>query len=186
MSNHWRDKHLRLYLDGSGRDDMYICVACDTGSMHKNTVQGHLNGLSHRTILKRERLIDRVSILGMGFDAFKIMREIEYLGLLHWRQDIKAQLFDYIITDNHAGAGVLLSIEKKLQRYTKLEETSLLELAVWKASCLWFDGSRSFSTMQEILDQWAMDESFDAVAYKAERRFTGNIAVIMRGVLEYL
>lgn len=78
-----------------------------------------------------------------------------------------------------------LSIEQ-LEKYCKLEKISLLELAVWRASCLWFDGSRSFDTMQDILDQWAMDESFDPVAYKAERRFTSSVAVIMRGVLQYL
>lgn len=54
-----------------------------------------------------------------------------------------------------------------MKKYEKLEETSLLELAAWKASCLWFDGSLNFHTMQDILDQWAMDDNFDPVAYKA-------------------
>ena len=44
----------------------------------------------------------------------------------------------------------------------------------------------NFYTMQDILDQWAMDESFDLVAYKAERRFTGSVAVIMKGVIPFL
>ena len=57
---------------------------------------------------------------------------------------------------------------------------------MWKASCSWFDGSQNFHTMQDILDQWTMDSRFDPTAYKAERRFTGNVAVIMRGVLGYL
>eukprot|EP00579_Thalassiosira_antarctica_P022045 CAMPEP_0201986592 /NCGR_PEP_ID=MMETSP0904-20121228/91241_1 /ASSEMBLY_ACC=CAM_ASM_000553 /TAXON_ID=420261 /ORGANISM="Thalassiosira antarctica, Strain CCMP982" /LENGTH=59 /DNA_ID=CAMNT_0048540639 /DNA_START=274 /DNA_END=453 /DNA_ORIENTATION=- len=40
--------------------------------------------------------------------------------------------------------------------------------------------------MQDILDRWAMDEIFDPVAYKAERRFTGSVAVIMEGVIKFL
>ena len=59
------------------------------------------------------------------------------------------------------------SIQQLMKKYEKLEETSLLELAAWKASCLWFDGSLNFHTMQDILDQWAMDDNFDPVAYKA-------------------
>ena len=44
----------------------------------------------------------------------------------------------------------------------------------------------SFHTMQGILDRWAIDESFDPVAYKAERRFTGSVAVITKGVIKFL
>ena len=40
--------------------------------------------------------------------------------------------------------------------------------------------------MQEILDQWTIDETFDPVAYKAERRYDGNVVVIMKLVIEYL
>ena len=82
--------------------------------------------------------------------------------------------------------GVPASITQQLDKYTKMEKTSLLELAVWRASCLWFDGSRNFDTMQDILDTWAMDESFDPTAYKNERRFTSNVAVIVQGVIQYL
>ena len=68
------------------------------------------------------------------------------------------------------------SIEELLKKYNKLERISLLELAVWKASCLWFDGSdMNFHSMQDILDQWAMDETFDPARYKANRRFTSNV-----------
>ena len=31
-----------------------------------------------------------------------------------------------------------------------------------------------------------MDESFDPTAYKNERRFTSNVAVIVQGVIQYL
>ena len=98
---------------------------------------------------------------------------------------MKAELYDHIFTNQQVKVeNIPSSIKQQLKKYTKLEKTSLLELAVWKASCLWFDGSMSFHTMQGILDQCAMEESFDPVAYKAERRFTGSVAV--RVVIRFL
>ena len=38
--------------DGSDRDDMYICVICPTGSMHKKTIQSHLDRGKHHERLK--------------------------------------------------------------------------------------------------------------------------------------
>ena len=101
---------------------------------------------------------------------------------------MKELLFDHIFT-NQAHAcenGIPSPIQQQLMKYTMLEKTSLLELAVWKASCLWFDDSMHFYTMQDILDRWAMYESFDPVAYKADRRFTISIAVIVKGVIQFL
>ena len=99
---------------------------------------------------------------------------------------MKAELYDYIFTTQQVVGELPSLIKQQLEKYTKLEKTSLLELAVWKASCLWFDGSMDFHTMQDILDQWAMDEIFDPAAYKVERRFTASVAVIMKGVIKFL
>lgn len=98
---------------------------------------------------------------------------------------MKELLYDHVFM-NARRPEDLSSIEKQLHRYLLLEKTSLLEQAVWRASCLWFDGSGSFNTMQDIIDQWAMDGSFDPTAYKNERRFTSSVAVIMRGVIQFL
>jgi hypothetical protein len=96
---------------------------------------------------------------------------------------MKELLYDHVFT-NRGRSEDLSSIEMQLHRYLMLEKTSLLEHAVW--SCLWFDGSGSFHTMQDILDQWAMDGNFDPTAYKNERRFTSSVAVIMRGAIQFL
>ena len=165
-----------LRLDGSGRNDMFICMICRTGSMHNKTLQGHFNGHGHKAAVRQEPLII-TNIL---------QRQIDSLGLPRWRRDIKVDLFDYVFASGNDTTGVPASITQQLDKYTKMEKTSLLELAVWRASCLWFDGSRNFDTMQNILDTWAMDESFDPTAYKNERRFTSNVAVIVRGVIQYL
>ena len=180
------DPYLRL--DDSGRGDMFKCVICNTGSMHYNCLQSHLNGWYHTRALRDECFKNRSAAV----DGSCIKDQIARLGLAQWRQHAKAELFDYIFSPGNQvcrvvdGGGVPSSITRLVKKYMNLEKTSLLELAVWKASCLSFDDSLSFHTMQDILDQWAMDANFDPVAYKAERRFTGNIAVIVRGVMEYI
>ena len=180
------DPHIRH--DGSDRDDMFICLICRTGSMHRNQLQSHLDGFSHRQSLRDECLKDRAKRV----DGALIMYQIESLGLpLKWTRHIKAELCNYIFDSGLDVSRVIdgsipSSLQRLMKKYKKLEETSLLELASWKASCLWFDGSLNFHTMQDILDQWAMDENFDPVAYKAERRFTRDVSVIVRGVMAYL
>ena len=189
----------RQYLrhDGSGRNDMFICMICRTGSMHNKTLQGHFNGHGHRVAVRQECLKTRADEIDCPLplrysspsgDVITniVQRRIDSLGLPRWRRDIKVDLFDYVFASGNHTAGVPASITQQLDKYTKMEKTSLLELAVWRASCLWFDGSRNFDTMQDILDTWAMDESFDPTAYKNERRFTSNVAVIVRGVIQYL
>ena len=121
----------------------------------------------------------------MKFDG-DFMRQIKGLGLPRWRLHLKEELCDAMFVPGNLSGSVPSSIKGLMKKYKKLEETSLLELAAWKASCLWFDGSLNFHTMQDILDQWAMDDNFDPVAYKAERRFTSNVSVIVRGVMAIL
>ena len=166
-------------MSGSG----FICVQCNTGKMNQNGTEKHVNGQKHQKKLRYERWKNRVShVTGRQDQVTKTDR----LGLVRWRQHMKELLFDYIFTTHAYACADASPIQRQLMKYTMLEKTSLLELAVWKASCLWFDSSTSFHTMQGILDQCAMEESFDPVAYKAERRFTVSIAIIMRGVIMFL
>ena len=183
-----------LQKEPSTRHGMFVCVLCNTGNMNRKNANSHLRGLTHRLAVNREqfnaRLKQRAVHANKKMDCplFGCIRpKMDTLGLPRWRHHIKAELCDYILIDNRGDVDdVPPSIERLLQRYTKYEKTSLLELAVWKASCLWFDESQTFPTMQDISDQWAMDENFDPNAYKKKRRFAGNVAVIMRGVVEYL
>lgn len=101
-----------------------------------------------------------------------------------WKRHVKSELLDYVLQNKPDG--FIATVKAQVEEYARLEKTSLLELAIWRASCLHFDGSRNFHTMQDILDQWALNESFDPTEYKFERRFTGCVAVIMRSVISFL
>ena len=172
---------------------MFRCVLCRTGCMNRKNANKHVRGHGHRNASQKREFSERLNKRALNANETltslsrrQVKPKLEWLGLPRWRYHIKAELCDYILTDKWTDNGVPPSVDKLLETYTKYERTSLLELAVWKASCLWFDGSQNFHTMQDILDQWTMDSRFDPTAYKAERRFTGNVAVIMRGVLDYL
>lgn len=68
-----------------------------------------------------------------------------------------------------------------------MERVFVLELAVWRASCLQFD--TKFAAMQEVLDYESAnstDGSFDAHAYKAERRVRSGADAIVREVIPFL
>ena len=67
-----------------------------------------------------------------------------------------------------------------------METASLMELVAWKVNCLVLDDSGHFDSMQEIVDQWALDDSFDPVEYKRQRRLPGNVGVILVGVTAFL
>jgi len=176
-------RYLRL-LDESGRKDMFVCVLCNTGSMQRKNAEMHLNGSRHSQALESERFKERLGDRALTtMNMWDVKSQVRNLGLPSWRHHIKAKLYEYIFAEDMQP---LNSIHELLRKYTKLEKTSLLELAVWKARCLWLDGSQSFNTMQDILDQWTIDENFDPAAFKAERRYASNVAVIMRGVVQFL
>ena len=74
-------------------------------------------------------------------------------------------------------------IERTLLKYEQMERLSLLELAVWKCT---IQNDPFFSTLQEIRDQWALNEKFDPAAYANERRVTSGITEIIQNVLPFL
>lgn len=149
--------------------------------MHRRTaVDSHLSGYGHKQNVLNEGRKQRMEMMSLNY--FLLFYRIERLGLLSWKWHIKGMIFDHIYHKNFDAS----DIERQLEQYEQMERTSLLELAVWGASCLHFDGSRNFHTMQDILDQWALDEHFDPAAYKSDRRFTSSVAVVMRNVTEFL
>jgi len=98
-----------------------------------------------------------------------------------WKARVNTLLGNYIMAESSYA-----EVENQINKFLQLERTSLLELAVWRASCLDFDGSGPFNTMQDIDDKSVAGEGHEPAAYKSERRFSGSVAVIMQGVLQFL
>jgi hypothetical protein len=82
---------------------------------------------------------------------------------------------------------------KILEKYEMMERLSLLEVVVWKASCISYharhtNSSTSFVTMQDIEDYWALDENFNPLEYRRQRRIesASGITVIIQNVMPFL
>lgn len=157
----------------------YVCGLCRTGGMHKKAIDSHLRGCKHKT---------KVAAIDMGTrrsSAFIVSAQATLLVDKKWKHHVKSLLYDYIVRDQPSS---LLKAEQVLKHYDLVLQTSLLELAVWKACCLSMDdvGSIHFTSMQDIVDHWAMDSSFDATEFKRQRRYAGGVGTIMQLVVPYL
>lgn len=166
---------------GPGAPPGFRCTLCVTGYMFKKSMKAHVRGSNHLAKLSKARMKEEL-VTRRKCAALYAMKA-DLLPHPRWRAHIKAKLFDYMC-GNITDLAAMMTLEFK--KFNKMEKSSLLELAVWKASCLHFDGSLNFHTMQDILDQWALDQTFNPATYKAERRYTSNVAVIMQSVVSFL
>ena len=171
-------------------DGTFRCLLCDTGRMNINNARGHINGGNHRwrkkETVQKEFVFIRVNVQRL------LRPHIAMLDLAIWRMHVKAEILDSIDAQDSIQVSsapserIWMNALNLLAKYEKIERISLLELAVWRASCLSFDGCMDFDTMQDILDRWAMDEDFDPVEYKKQRRYSSQVAVVIREVLPFL
>lgn len=103
---------------------------------------------------------------------------VEKLSLIKWRRHVNDEMLKYVMAN--------VSIEQVhslLSKYEKWEQLALLELIVWKHCCL-SDGR--FDSMQAIEDYWALDQSFDPMAYKREARLSGAAGSIISCIQSFL
>ena len=170
------EHHLRLYKR-SGHSDRFVCVTCGPSSRDLQTKLCRAGIHAHT----------RASLAGQLDDCYQTW-QLEHGRWKERARDTNHNLYRDVDSKRPIGTLGLFrwKIDRQIEKHLKLKKTSLLEFAVWKVSCLWLDGSMSFSTMQEILDQRMIGESFDPVTYKQERRLTGSVSAIMHGVVEFL
>jgi hypothetical protein len=114
---------------------------------------------------------------------------MERRGLDFWKTDIKCLVKS--MTDSYERD---FSTRDKLDMICEsitefMERVFVLELAVWRASCLQFD--TKFATMQEVLEFESAKSvdggtTFDAHAYKVDRRVRSGADAIVREVIPFL
>ncbi|CAJ1954605.1 unnamed protein product [Cylindrotheca closterium] len=126
-------------------------------------------------------------------DGPKLFDRVSKVGFESWKHDMHGMITDYLFVNCTHGwpcgekeIVFRTCIIKSLVKYERMVVASLLELMAWKLNCLHLNGSGKFQTMQGILDQSAIDESFDPVEYKHQCRFSSNVGVIMERLLEFL
>jgi len=174
------------YVEKEG--SYYRCLLCGTGSMHKRTagVRGHFTGSLHAANyqavkrLEEQEETDRQDLLRLN-NAKRIKLDVVG-GLCHepWRVEMKSLLLDHLTAPAPIAAIV---VDTALKRYQKMEQLSLLELALWKAKIC--DGL-TFSTMQEMREYQVLDEDFDPKTFAQEMRHTSGCQVVVPLVSAFL
>lgn len=111
------------------------------------------------------------------------------LGLEIWKQDVNDcidSLLRPLLSDTSPKFNQkrILKVYQKLLQYEQKERGSLLELAIWKNSCLYWDDRYQFRSMQEIENK--NNNNLDPVEYKKRHHTLGGIDVIVQQVLGFL
>jgi len=78
-------------------------------------------------------------------------------------------------------------IHERLSKYEKMERISLLELAIWRTSCL-NAGSTKFDSIMQAMEDYllARDEGSNSAEYKRECQIKSGADAIIQGVLPFL
>lgn len=112
---------------------------------------------------------------------------IQQLGLQRWREGVE-QLIDIMSEDDEWGekSRKMQQIFQRLWTYEKMERVSLLELGIWKISCLnWGLNFSSMEEMQATIHTQAGD-FFDPAQYKEDHRINGGSGKILPLVVPFL
>ncbi|CAJ1954606.1 unnamed protein product [Cylindrotheca closterium] len=183
----WKKRYL-VHVPAEGQGHVR-CSLCNTGTFNINASNPHFQGNRHR---KRLQAVFNSSNLTI-FDGPELLDRVSKLGFEGWKDDINSKLMEYLFVKGtprwpygQNQFAFPTSIVDSVVKYERMEVASLLELVAWKLNCLHLNGSGNFMTMQDILDQWAIDESFDPVEYKRQHRFSSNVGIIMDRLLEFL
>jgi hypothetical protein len=166
-------------------DGYYVCQLCQTGPIYKKHAGSHFNGSRHaaayRNIQSLEaedaEMQDRASrVTSMMALA---SQKVKQLGLESWQSDVKAEMFDYVAKSPRK------EVFELLEKYTKMEKLSLLELALWKSRILCNDIT-TFSTVQEMREYVVLESDFDVEAFAHEMRMTSGSKIVIPLVSAFL
>ena len=156
------------YVQDRG-DGFVICLLCRTGEMHKSICGRHFSGSLHQKTYRkvkenyREAQLQaqkRSAIVSRVEEVRSEQINIESLGLQAWRDDIKARMLDRILTPRSPKilCEYLEAKEISLKKYLKMEKSSLLELALWKAKIIDWP---SFSDVKSAREHLRLDNAKD-------------------------
>lgn len=93
-------------------------------------------------------------------------------------------MYETIATEDDVEAGLaFLTLDSMIHKYMKMEQTSLLELALWKASIA--DGV-FFSRIDDAREYAALEETFDSQEYIRNARIASGCETVIPLVMAFL
>jgi hypothetical protein len=157
------------------------CTLCNAGPMTRQVYRSsHCKGQQHQAN-RWAITIKEAAVLVASNSSFR--HRIHNLGLPRWQWHVNSRCHEWVLSGGR-NAEFGLPLETTLRKYELMEQLSLLELAVWKASI--FANNPFLVTMADLHDAWAMDEAFDYKQYMKECRVTSGAHVIVQGVRSFL
>ena len=131
-----------------------ICGRHFSGSLHQKTYRKVKENYREAQLQaqKRSAIVSRVE------EVRSEQIVIESLGLKAWRDDIKARMLDRILTPRNLKNywDYREAKEIVLKKYLKMEKSSLLELALWKAKIIDWP---SFSDVNSARENLRLDNA---------------------------
>ena len=162
------------------------CTLCSTGDMHRNCALSHFRSGGHTYAVVKEEQETRLRVTKeeqetrLHSSMLPTGARIDIcLGSEVWKRNIKALIYDFV----YANIGSEEHIERHYKLYCRMEKSSLLELALWKASICDYV---HFETLQDVYDYSALEEDFDPVDFVRQKRITSGVEVIIPRVMEFL
>ena len=132
-----------------------VCLLCGTGAMHKSVCGKHFSGSNH--LRKYNGVQERIAIAARLKQIRSEQIVIESLGLKAWRDDAKARMLDTLTSFDSDNAALKFYQERmQIKKYLRMEKSSLLELALWKAKIIdWL----SFPDVKSAREQLRLDSA---------------------------
>ena len=183
---------------GSGKT--WQCILCNLAIKSEQERTNHAFDTIHR-----ENLAEVVKLLGkkyghngdiiihLGTSALALDSRAERLQSINWKLQVQEVLFRYMKLDstcNPAGAEYSLLFQAKtlLQKFEQMERLSLLELALWKATCILCAGRVEVAGMKTLDDaiMCVANNRYTWKKYRVEMRKSDAIEIIIQHVLPFL
>jgi hypothetical protein len=168
-------------------NDYFSCLLCNEQQKTNNYIRSHCQSANHvdRMVALVERRKSSQKALEFIRSKYALMEpRIQRLGSSTWRDSMRKEVFpealSVIMTGKSSAELKWETMEALLCKHEKMEQVSLLELAVWKASCV-MDKSEDLTYYAMLA--WKSNGWKES---KAKMRHSNAIDVIIHNTLPFL
>ena len=195
-SNEWFRWIGRLGALNQCRDVDYVekkgssvrCLLCKTGWMRSTGRMAHFKGNNHEQqynqVVRETKKNQRAMIRDSMLEQYYSDKKVNSITHLKWKADVMSQLLE-VIKDPDYPLAVLFDEEfsKTVEKYVRMEVTSLLEEVLWKANIC---NSGLFSSVREVKEYSILEEGFDFKDFLKIKKITCGSEIVIPQVIAYL
>ena len=195
-SNEWFRWIGRLGTLNQCRDVDYVekkgssvrCLLCKTGWMHSTGRMAHFKGNNHEQqynqVVREAKKYKIARARDCIFKLYYSNKEVNSITHLKWKADVMSQLLEQMKDpEKHLTNSNYNGIATTIQKYIRMEVTSLLEESLWKANIC---NSGLFSSVREVKEYPILEEGFDFKDFLKVKKITCGSEIVIPQVIAYL